>query len=208
VWGEIHMIKMILASKNKHKLEEIREILKEMDVELISMDEAGLEDLVIIEDGETFEENSMKKAVTVMEKTNTIALADDSGLEVDYLNGRPGIYSSRFAGEKATDEDNNKKLLDMLAGVEFEKRTARFVSVISVAFPDGRRLSVRGECEGIIGLEKKGIDGFGYDPLFIVPEYNKTFAELGPEIKNKISHRAKALEKLRKELKDFLGDNK
>lgn len=199
------MIKMILASKNKHKLEEISEILKSFDIQLISMDEAGLGDLVIVEDGETFEENSMKKAVVVMEKTNTITIADDSGLEVDYLDGRPGVYSARFAGENATDKDNNEKLLKMLDSVSCDNRSGRFVSVISVAFPDGKSISVRGECEGVIGLEEKGSEGFGYDPLFIVPEYNKTFAQLGSDIKNKISHRAKALEKFRIELENLLG---
>lgn len=200
------MINMILASKNKHKLEEIRNILMNLDTRLISMDEAGLESFEVVEDKETFEENSMKKAAVVMEKVNMVTIADDSGLEVDYLDGRPGVYSARFAGENATDEDNNKKLLKMLEGVPIEKRKARFVSVISVVFPDGRKLSVRGECEGIIGLEERGTEGFGYDPLFIVPAYNKTFAELGSEIKNRISHRAKALEKFRKEFESLLGE--
>lgn len=199
-------MKMILASKNEHKLQEIKYILKDFGIELISMAEAGLENLEIIEDGETFEENSMKKAVTVMKKTNTISIADDSGLEVDYLGGKPGVYSARFAGENATNSQNNNKLLKMLENVPMTEREGRFVSVISVAFPDGQRLSVRGECEGIISLEEKGTKGFGYDPLFIVPEYNKTFAELGNEIKNNISHRAKALVKFRKELKDILGE--
>lgn len=199
-------MKMILASKNEHKLQEIKYILKDFGIELISMAEAGLENLEIIEDGETFEENSMKKAVTVMKKTNTISIADDSGLEVDYLGGKPGVYSARFAGENATNSQNNNKLLKMLENVPMTEREGRFVSVISVAFPDGQRLSVRGECEGIISLEEKGTKGFGYDPLFIVPEYNKTFAELGNEIKNNISHRAKALVKFRKELKNILGE--
>lgn len=200
------MIRMILASQNKHKLEEIRDILEDLNIDLISMDEAGLGDLKIVEDGETFEENSMKKAVTVMERTNTIAIADDSGLSVDYLKGRPGVYSARFAGENATDDDNNNKLLNMLDGVPTKERNGKFVSVISVAFPDGRKLSVRGECNGVIGMEEKGENGFGYDPLFIVPEYEKTFAEIGSEMKNRISHRAKALEKFRKELKRILGE--
>ena len=200
------MTKMILASKNKHKLEEINDMLSDLGIELISMDEAGLGALEIIEDGETFEENSMKKAVTVMGKLNEIVIADDSGLEVDYLDGRPGVYSSRFAGEDATDEDNNEKLLKELDGIALEQRTGRFVSVISLAFPDGRKLSVRGECEGLIGVERKGAEGFGYDPLFIVPEYERTFAELGSEIKNNISHRAKALKKFREELENLLGD--
>ncbi len=199
-------MKMILASKNKHKLKEISDMLSDLNIQLISMDEAGLGDLEIVEDGETFEENSMKKAVTVMEKTNEAAIADDSGLEVDFLGGCPGVYSARFAGEDATDEDNNEKLLKKLEGVPFEKRKGRFVSVISLAFPDGRKLSLRGECEGVIALESKGTDGFGYDPLFIVTKYQRTFAELGSEIKNKISHRAKALKKFREELENLLGE--
>ncbi len=199
-------MKFILASQNKHKLEEIKDILKDLDIEILSMDEVGLGDLEIVEDGKTFEDNSFKKALTVMEKTNTPVIADDSGLEVDYLDGAPGVYSSRFAGENASDEDNNTKLLKLLEGVAERERTARFVSVITVVFPDGKKLCIRGECNGIIGYEKKGENGFGYDPLFIVPEYNETFAQLGSEIKNKISHRARALEKLRKELKNILGD--
>lgn len=201
-------MQMILASQNKHKLEEIKEIMKELDIEILSMDEVNLEKLEIVEDGETFQENSMKKAITVMEKTGMISIADDSGLEVDYLDGKPGVYSARFAGENASDDDNNKKLLHMLKGIDLDQRKSRFVSVISVAFPEGKRISVRGECEGVIGFEERGSQGFGYDPLFIVLEYNKTFAELGSEIKNKISHRAKALEKLKDEFTRLLGDNR
>lgn len=200
------MEKMILASQNKHKLEEIRNILKDLGIEILSMDEVGLGDLEIVEDGVTFEENSMIKALTVMEKTGEITIADDSGLEVDYLEGRPGVYSARFAGENATDEENNEKLLDLLKDVPYEKRGGRFVSVISIAFPDGSKEHVRGECEGIIGFEKKGSEGFGYDPLFIIPKYDKTFAELGSEVKNKISHRGKALEKFKNRLKKILED--
>ena len=194
---------VILASQNKHKLEEIKEILKEFPLEIKSMDEAGLGDLEIIEDGKTFEENSMKKAVEVMKKTNSIAVADDSGLEVDAIGNRPGVYSARFSGEGATDKKNNEKLIDMLKDIPKEERTARFVSVISVAFPDGKKMHVRGECKGLIGFEEKGSEGFGYDPLFIIEQYNKTFAELGAEVKNKISHRANALEKLQKELREL-----
>lgn len=201
-------MKMVLASQNKHKLEEIQDILREFNIELLSMKDVGLEDLEIVEDGETFEENSMIKAVTVMEKTGLITIADDSGLEVDYLNGRPGVYSSRFSGENATDKENNMKLLRLLEGVKPEERTGRFVSVISVAFPDGRRISVRGECEGIIGCEERGTQGFGYDPLFIVPQYDKTFAEIGNEIKNKISHRANSLKKLKNEFERLIGESK
>ncbi|TCO69852.1 XTP/dITP diphosphatase [Marinisporobacter balticus] len=194
------MNNIVIASKNKHKLEEIKEILKDFPLAIKAMDEVGLEQLEIIEDGETFEENAMKKAEEVMKKTGAISIADDSGLEVEAINNKPGIYSARFSGEGATDDKNNKKLLDMLKDIPVEKRKARFVSVISVVFPDGRKISVRGECEGSIGFEEKGYNGFGYDPLFIVPKYNKTFAELGPELKNKMSHRAKALEKLKEKL--------
>ncbi|WP_129595984.1 XTP/dITP diphosphatase [Anaerophilus nitritogenes] len=198
------MNKVVIASQNKHKLEEIKDILKDFPLEIYSMDQVGLKDLEIVEDGHTFEENSMKKAVEVMKRTNAIAIADDSGLEVEAIDNRPGVYSARFSGEGATDEKNNTKLLDMLKGIELHKRSARFVSVISVAFPDGEKLSVRGECSGVIGFEEKGENGFGYDPLFIVPEYNKTFAEIDSDFKNKISHRANALKKLKKELKGLL----
>lgn len=197
--------KLVIASKNKHKIEEIKDILSVFDFNILSMDEAGLTDLDVVEDGETFEENSMKKAEAVMSAVDCIALADDSGLEVNILNNQPGVYSARFSGEGANDQKNNEKLLAMMQGVPMDKRQGRFVSVISLAFPDGRKVSVRGECPGIIGFEPKGNHGFGYDPLFIVPEYDRTFAELGEEIKNKISHRAKALEKLQEELKEIVG---
>ncbi|AOT69786.1 XTP/dITP diphosphatase [Geosporobacter ferrireducens] len=197
--------KLVIASKNKHKIEEIKDILSAFNFNILSMDEAGLTNLDVVEDGETFEENSMKKADAVMMVTNCIALADDSGLEVDILDNQPGVYSARFSGEGANDQKNNEKLLERLQEVPMDKRQGRFVSVISLAFPDGRKVSVRGECSGMIGFEPKGDHGFGYDPLFIVPEYGKTFAELGEEIKNKISHRAKALEKLQEELKQIVG---
>lgn len=199
------MLNMVIASKNKHKLEEIQEILRELPLIIQSMDEVGLSHVEVVEDGETFEENSMKKAKEVMTQTGRIAIADDSGLEVDILENQPGVYSARFSGEGATDQKNNMKLLKMLENIPYEQRTARFVSVISVAFPDGKEIVVRGECEGIIGFEEKGEHGFGYDPLFIVPQYNKTFSELGSEVKNKISHRAKALEKLKREFVRALG---
>lgn len=197
--------KLVIASKNRHKIQEIKDMLKAFHFHILSMDEAGLTDLEVVEDGQTFEENSMKKAEAVMRATGSIALADDSGLEVDALNNQPGVYSARFAGEGATDQKNNEKLLDMLQEIPADKRQGRFVSVISLAFPDGRKVSVRGECAGVIGFEPKGDHGFGYDPLFIVPAYNKTFAELGEGIKNKISHRAKALAKLQEELREIVG---
>lgn len=190
----------VIATGNKHKLEEIGAILKDFNLEVLSMKDVGLEGLEIIEDGNTFEENALIKAKTVMEKTGRLALADDSGLEVDILNNQPGIYSARFAGEKATDEENNNKLLKLLSGVPLEDRKARFVCAIAAVFPNGESIVLRGECPGKIGFEPKGTAGFGYDPLFIVEGSDKTFAELGEEKKNRISHRARALEKLKREL--------
>lgn len=194
----------VIATGNKHKLDEIGAILKDFKLQVLSMKDVSLEGLEIVEDGNTFEENALIKAKTVMEKTGKLALADDSGLEVDILNNQPGIYSARFAGEKATDEENNNKLLTLLNDVPLEKRTARFVCAMAAIFPNGDTIVLRGECPGIVGFEPKGNGGFGYDPLFIVEEYNKTFAEIGEEKKNKISHRARALEKLKEELKSRL----
>lgn len=195
--------KVVLATQNQHKLREIKEILKDFPFHIFSMEEVGLTDLEVVEDQETFEGNSLKKAVEVMKACKSIAIADDSGLEVDALDSQPGVYSARFSGEGATDEKNNQKLLAMLKDKPLEERQAKFVSVISVAFPDGRSFSVRGECHGSIGFEEKGCHGFGYDPLFIVPEFNKSFGELDGTVKNKISHRARALEKLREKLEMF-----
>lgn len=192
----------ILASSNKHKLEEIQEILKAFDFELLTLAEVGLGDLEIIEDGETFEDNSYIKAKTVMDLKRMITLADDSGLEVDYLQGAPGVYSARYAGDHVSYEDNNKKLLDALKGVSKENRTARFVTVITMLFENGDKIVARGEVSGIIGTELKGNSGFGYDPLFYVPEIGKTFAECTSEEKNKMSHRANALMALKALLKE------
>lgn len=198
------MKKMILASSNKHKLEEIYEITKEFGIELINMYDAGFPNKDIVEDGSTFEENSLIKARSVMKELNLPALADDSGLMVDYLDGAPGIHSARYATDGRDYKANNEKLLKELEGVPLEKRTARFVSVITIITPDERILSVRGEVEGIIALEEKGTNGFGYDPLFYIPSLKKTFAELTSEEKNSISHRANALKKLKEQLKEFM----
>ena len=192
----------ILASSNKHKLEEIQEILKAFDFELLTLAEVGLGDLEIIEDGETFEANSYIKAKTVMDLKHMITIADDSGLEVDYLGGAPGVYSARYAGEHVSYADNNKKLLEALNGVPSEARSARFVTVITMLFENGEKIVARGEVSGIIGTELKGNSGFGYDPLFYVPEIGKTFAECTSEEKNKLSHRANALVKLRALLRE------
>jgi XTP/dITP diphosphohydrolase len=197
------MGKMILASSNKHKMEEIKKILDKFDIDLQSMAEAGLEGFEIVEDGETFEENSMKKAVTILDELGIDTIADDSGLMVDKLDGRPGVYSARYSGENANADTNNEKLLMELDGVPLDERTAKFVCVISIAFKNGEKICVRGECPGKIGFEKKGENGFGYDPLFIVDGYDKTFAEISGAEKNKISHRAKALEKLEEIFQDI-----
>lgn len=188
-------MKLILASKNRHKAEEMQAILGDK-ITLITQDEAGVGDLEVIEDGSTFEENAIKKAVSVMKATGLPCIADDSGLCVDALNGAPGIYTARFAGENATDDDNICKLLSELDGVPKEQRTARFVCVIAVSFPDRDPITFRGECEGFILTEKHGENGFGYDPVFYVEEFGKAMAELPAEIKNSISHRSRALAKL------------
>lgn len=189
---------VIAATQNKHKIDEMRSIIKEFGMEIKSQREAGLPDIEVVEDGETFEENSMKKAVEILKLSGKASIADDSGLEVMSLNGAPGVYSARFASENATYEENNEKLLKLLEGKA--DRTARFVSVITLAFPDGPTIIARGECHGKIIEEAKGTNGFGYDPLFIPDGCDKTFAEMSNEAKNIISHRAKALIKLREEL--------
>jgi len=187
-------MKIVLATGNQGKVRELKDILSDLDVEILSLQDFP-EIGEIIEDGATFEENAVKKAKAVCEATGLTAVADDSGLEVDYLDGAPGIYSARFAGESKNDLDNNLKLLSMLEDVPDEKRTARFRCVIAISTPCGELYTAEGACDGVIGREMKGNKGFGYDPLFYLPEYGQTFAELPPEIKNKISHRGRALAK-------------
>src|SRR6056297_1602362 len=196
------MEKLLIASTNKGKIKEVRAQLKDFDFEIIGLDNFP-ELMNIKEDGETFSENALKKARVSAKKTNLITLADDSGLEVDYLNGKPGIYSARFSGKNATDEENNKKLLKELEDVEKEKRTARFRCVMAIYDPhNDYHKTVDGNCEGRILKTPRGENGFGYDPLFFVESKGKTMAELAPEIKNKISHRANALEKMKKIIKE------
>ena len=158
-------------------------------------------DIDIVEDGKTFEENAVIKAKTICELTGEITLADDSGLEIDYLNKEPGIYSARYMGEDTSYHIKNASLIERLNGVPDEKRTARFVCAVAAAFPDGSVKTVRGTMEGRIGYEEKGENGFGYDPIFYLPEYGCTSAELSGEEKNKISHRGKALRAIKDELK-------
>ncbi len=190
-------MKFVFATGNAGKMREIREIMADSGIEIISMKEAGIT-AERPEDGKTFEENAIIKATEACEKTGLPALADDSGLEVDYLDKAPGIYSARFLGEDTSYDIKNKYILDKLKGVPDEKRTARFVCAVACVWPDGRKEVVRDTIEGIIGREIKGENGFGYDPIFFVPEYGKTTAELSSEEKNAVSHRGKALRKMKK----------
>ncbi len=193
-------MKIILASKNRHKAEEIRAILGD-DFSLITQDEAGFGDIDVVEDGITFEENAIKKAITIMEATGHASIGDDSGLCVDALDGRPGVYTARFAGENATDDENISKLLSEMVNVPKSERTAKFVCVIAVAIPGKDVMLFRGECEGEIAFEKSGEHGFGYDPIFYMPQFDKCMAELSPEVKNSISHRSNALKKMSSDFK-------
>ena len=193
------MKKLIFATGNENKMKEIRMILGDLDYEILSMKEAGI-DADIVEDGKTFEENAIIKATAISPLRGCVVLADDSGLEVDYMDKMPGIYSARWMGEDTSYRIKNKAIIDKLEGVPDEKRTARFVCAIAAAFPDGRVVTKRGTIEGIIGYEERGENGFGYDPIFYLPEYGKTTAELSPEEKNQISHRGRALELIKSEL--------
>lgn len=190
------MHQVIIASRNKGKIREISEILNKFGMKVISRDEAGLPTDEVEETGTTCEENSYIKAKAIFDITGLPTIADDSGLWVDALDGAPGVYSARYAGENCSYEDNNRKLLKELEGVPYEKRTAKFVSVLTMIFPDGDKLVARGECSGKIETELRGDKGFGYDPLFVPDGFNNTFAEIGYEEKNRISHRAKSLKKL------------
>lgn len=199
-------MRIVFATGNKNKMREIREILGGLGMEILSMKEAGV-DGDIVENGTSFTENSMIKAKAVHEMIReksseeareTIVLADDSGLEVDYLNGEPGIYSARYMGEDTSYTIKNNKIIERLEGVPDEERTARFVCAISAVLPDGKTYSCQGTMEGRIGYEIAGENGFGYDPIFFLPEFGKTSAEISPEEKNSISHRGKALREMAK----------
>lgn len=194
------MKKLIFATGNAGKMKEIRMILADMGYEILSMKEEGI-DPEIIEDGTTFEENAVIKAKAVAALTDAIVLADDSGLEIDALNKEPGIYSARYMGEDTSYHVKNNNLIERLEGVPEERRTARFVCAIAAVLPDGKVLVTTGTIEGRIGYEEKGENGFGYDPIFYVPEYGCTSAELTEEQKNEISHRGKALRAMRELLK-------
>lgn len=190
------MKRMIFATGNENKMVEIREILGDLPLEILSMKQAGIR-ADIEENGTSFEENALIKAREVCRLAGEMVLADDSGLEIDYLNGEPGIYSARYMGENTSYRVKNKNLMERLEGVPNEKRTARFVCAIAAVFPDGKELVVRGTVEGIIGYEERGENGFGYDPIFYLPDRGLTTAELPPEEKNSISHRGNALRKMK-----------
>lgn len=197
------MTKIILASNNQNKVAEVKEILKDKNVEIVSLKEAGI-DVDVEENGTTFEENALIKARAVCKMTGSVTMADDSGLEVDYLDKQPGVYSARFMGHDTSYDIKNKAIIDKLEGVEGDARSARFVAAIAVVFPDGKEIVTRGTMEGLIAREPAGDNGFGYDPIVYLPEYGMTSAQLSPEKKNKISHRGKALKKMAEELKGIL----
>ncbi len=191
--------KVIFATGNEGKMKEVRMILADVDVEVLSLKEAGIT-LTVEENGATFAENALIKARACAAQTSFPVLADDSGLVIDYLNGEPGIYSARYMGEDTSYHIKNQNLIDRLSGVPDEKRTARFVCAIAAVLPDGGEHTTEGVIEGRIGYEEKGEGGFGYDPIFYVPEYGCTSAEMSAEQKNAASHRGRALEKMKQTL--------
>lgn len=201
------MIKRIIfATGNEGKMKEVRSILSDMNVEVLSMKEAGIK-IDVKEDGTTFEENAMIKARAIASVCDDIVLADDSGLEIDFLNKEPGVYSARYLGEDTSYTIKNQNLLDRLQGVPEDKRTARFVCAIAAVFPDGSCETVTAAMEGQIGDEARGENGFGYDPIFYLPEYGCSTAELSMEQKNEASHRGKALRAMKQILLEKLGES-
>ena len=197
------MIKIVFATGNQGKMREIKQIMADMDMEIVSMKDAGIF-VDIEENGTTFEENALIKARAIAKETNAIVLADDSGLEIDYLDKAPGVLSARYMGEDTPYSVKNQHILDLLKDVPQEKRSARFVCSIAAVLPDGREFTTQATIEGKIGYEIAGENGFGYDPTFLVPEFNKTTAELNADEKNKISHRGKALTMMKDILKKEL----
>lgn len=199
------MEKIILASNNGGKIKEVKEILKDMDIELLPMKEAGA-DLAIEENGQTFVENALIKARTVAEHTGLPAIADDSGLVVDYLGGEPGIYSARYMGYDTSYDIKNQSIIDRLSKAEGAERSARFVCAVAVVFPEGKEIIATGTMEGQIAYEISGDNGFGYDPILFLPQFGKTSAQLSAEEKNKISHRGEALRKMKTALGQYLKE--
>ena len=201
------MREMILATRNEGKRRELIALLEELSIPVKVLSLREFPDAPhVIEDGATFYDNAVKKAQEIMEFTGLMTLADDSGLEVDALGGAPGVFSSRFSGEDATDETNRIKLLEALKGVPEQARTARFRCVVALSDPNGGIVTADGVCEGRIGYEPKGDGGFGYDPIFVLPEFGKTFSELPEEVKNKISHRSNAMRALFRKYRKIVFD--
>ena len=196
-------MKIVFATKNKGKVNEVVKIFNTDKIELVTMEQAG-RDIDVVEDGTTFEENAEKKAVEIMKASGEAAIADDSGLEIDFLDKQPGIHSARFLGHDTPYSIKNAKILDMLKDVPEEKRTARFVCAVCLALPDGRIIRSKGTLEGRIGNKITGENGFGYDPIFFIPEKNCYSAELSTEEKNKISHRGKAMAEMREKILEIL----
>ena len=195
-------MQLVAATHNAHKLKEIDAITAPFGFTLIPKDDVGLAHIDVEETGATFEENSYLKAAEICRLSGKPAIADESGIEVDALNGAPGVHSARFAGDHCNDEDNNRKLLQLLGDLPLEQRTGRFVSVVTLVFPDGKVLSARGEVEGHILFEKEGDGGFGYDPLFRPLGYDRSFGRFTAEEKNAISHRGRALTALQQKLQE------
>lgn len=196
--------RLLLATRNRHKKQELAAMLGGLDIEVLTLDEVP-ELPEVVEDGATFGENARKKALATARASGCVCLADDSGLEVEALNGQPGVYSARFAGPKADDRMNNEKLVALLREMDPNQRAARFVCVIAIADPQGNVQVVEGECPGSIILDARGEAGFGYDPLFIPDGYQQTFAELGSKEKNRISHRGQALKKALPLIREFFN---
>ncbi len=196
------MNKILFATTNEGKMREIRMIMADTDVEIISLKDAGIK-VDVVEDGETFTDNAIIKAKALKAYTDAIVLADDSGLEIDYINKEPGVYSARYMGEDTSYDIKNANLISRLEGAKDEERSARFVCAIAAALPNGEVITVRETMEGRIAYEPAGANGFGYDPIFYLPEYGLTSAELSPEEKNKISHRGKALRAMSEKLKGY-----
>ena len=194
------MIEILFATSNAGKAKEVQAMFSDLDVDVKTLREEGI-DVEIEENGQTFAENALIKAKAIAGMTDKIVLADDSGLVVDYLNGEPGIYSARYLGEDTSYDIKNAKILERMEGVPDDQRTARFVCAMAAIMPDGEVICTEGIMEGLIGYEMKGINGFGYDPIFYLPGYGMTSSEITPEKKNEISHRGKALRKMQDELK-------
>lgn len=200
------MTELVVATKNKKKLKEIKAILKGLRLRIGSWSDYRAIGR-IIENGKTFQENAVKKAVKIAQTTGKLALGEDSGLCVDALNGAPGVYSARFAGKNKSDAQNNLKLLHLIKDLPLSKRKAHYTCAVALADKHGLIGVVEGKCHGIIGFEEKGRYGFGYDPLFVIPRYQRTFGQLGEKIKHKMSHRYHALEKVKKIIKKYIVRN-